>query len=236
MRLFLSSGKAVGRAGKKYLEKVKRPRRASRLASVSAAQFTCPPDTDVEEPWWVTVCITTSELYIVLPALRLLVLAGRLSRMLWAWELLSLYPGLICVDTTAFNSACRWPQGLPRIGLPGWLQNRGGEASPSSQHPSQQQVVAGKTCFPAKLCTADGAGGMKCSQDLLSVGSRQWGHPAISSLLRVKIYDFALYMDGEQVCALPCLDAVPPSLFWCLPWGISMTAYEGLPACCQTRK
>ncbi len=31
------------------------------------------------------------------------------------------------------------------------------------------------------------------------MGSRQWGHPAISSLLRVKIYDFAMYMDGKQV-------------------------------------
>ena len=37
------------------------------------------------------------------------------------------------------------------------------------------------------------------------MGSRQWGHPAISSLLRVKIYDFALYMDGQQVifCTVP---------------------------------
>jgi hypothetical protein len=33
------------------------------------------------------------------------------------------------------------------------------------------------------------------------VGSRQWGHPAISSLLRVKIYDFAMYMDGKEVCS-----------------------------------
>ena len=35
------------------------------------------------------------------------------------------------------------------------------------------------------------------------MGSRQWGHPAISSLLRVKIYDFAMYMDGKQVIGLP---------------------------------
>ena len=54
MRLFLSSGKAVGRAGKKCLEKVKkRPSRASRLASVSAAQFSAAPEDAVEEHWWV---------------------------------------------------------------------------------------------------------------------------------------------------------------------------------------
>lgn len=34
------------------------------------------------------------------------------------------------------------------------------------------------------------------------MGSRQWGHPAISSLLRVKIYDFAMYMDGKEVHTL----------------------------------
>ena len=33
----------------------------------------------------------------------------------------------------------------------------------------------------------------------MAVGSRHFGHPAISSLIRVKIYDFAMYMDGGQV-------------------------------------
>lgn len=47
-------------------------------------------------------------------------------------------------------------------------------------------------------------------QELVTVGSRQWGHPAISSLLRVKIYDFAMYMDGKQVSAVPfCCRALP---------------------------
>ena len=31
------------------------------------------------------------------------------------------------------------------------------------------------------------------------MGSRHFGHPAISSLIRVKIYDFAMYMNGKQV-------------------------------------
>ena len=31
------------------------------------------------------------------------------------------------------------------------------------------------------------------------MGSRHFGHPAISSLIRVKVYDFALYMDRKQV-------------------------------------
>lgn len=34
---------------------------------------------------------------------------------------------------------------------------------------------------------------------MVAVGSRHFGHPAISSLIRVKIYDFAMYMDGKQV-------------------------------------
>ena len=36
----------------------------------------------------------------------------------------------------------------------------------------------------------------------MAVGSRHFGHPAISSLIRVKIYDFALYMDRKQVRGL----------------------------------
>ena len=33
----------------------------------------------------------------------------------------------------------------------------------------------------------------------MAVGSRHFGHPAISSLIKVKIYDFAMYMDGKEV-------------------------------------
>ncbi|KAK9833568.1 hypothetical protein WJX81_006874 [Elliptochloris bilobata] len=55
-------------------------------------------------------------------------------------------------------------------------------------------------CFPTALRAHGGGltGGGGACQSLVSVGSRQWGHPAISSLLRVKIYDFAVYMDGAQ--------------------------------------
>ncbi len=60
----------------------------------------------------------------------------------------------------------------------------------------------GEACFPTALRShaggLGGLGGAAC-QSLVSVGSRQWGHPAISSLLRVKIYDFAVYIDGAQV-------------------------------------
>lgn len=47
------------------------------------------------------------------------------------------------------------------------------------------------------------------------MGSRQWGHPAISSLLRVKIYDFAMYMDGKQVIFMPVTSVLqtPPKTF-----------------------
>ncbi len=41
-------------------------------------------------------------------------------------------------------------------------------------------------------------------QELMAVGSRHFGHPAISSLIRVKIYDFAMYMDGGQVRNASC--------------------------------
>ena len=61
----------------------------------------------------------------------------------------------------------------------------------------------GEACFPTALRShaggLGGLGGSAACQSLVSVGSRQWGHPAISSLLRVKIYDFAVYIDGAQV-------------------------------------
>ena len=37
-------------------------------------------------------------------------------------------------------------------------------------------------------------------QDLVSTGSRQWGW--LGSALRVKIYDFAVYVDPKQVSIL----------------------------------
>jgi hypothetical protein len=88
--------------------------------------------------------------------------------------------------------------------LPGWLQGLAQQLGGGQQRErggaSVQQVA--RHCFPAQL-SVRGDGGSAAStsgrQELLSVGSRQWGHPAISSLLRVKIYDFALYMDGAQV-------------------------------------
>lgn len=63
-----------------------------------------------------------------------------------------------------------------------------------------------RDCFPPVLSTAgsardDTAASTSGRQELVTVGSRQWGHPAISSLLRVKIYDFAMYLDGKQVTA-----------------------------------
>lgn len=62
-------------------------------------------------------------------------------------------------------------------------------------------------CFPTALRAHGGGltGGGGACQSLVSVGSRQWGHPAISSLLRVKIYDFAVYMDGAKVPPVPAL-------------------------------
>lgn len=89
----------------------------------------------------------------------------------------------------------QWPQGLPDLGFLGFLQHRGpGEISKRHQQ--------GRDCFPPVFsASSSGDGGAASTsgrQELVTVGSRQWGHPAISSLLRVKIYDFAMYMDGKQ--------------------------------------
>lgn len=38
-------------------------------------------------------------------------------------------------------------------------------------------------------------------QQLLTVGCRHWGNGMVQGLLKVKIYDFAIYLDGQQVGA-----------------------------------
>lgn len=99
--------------------------------------------------------------------------------------------------------ACRWPQGLPNLGLA--LQNLLQRHTGQSVGLQQQH----RECFPKALLPRDGlAASTSGRQELVTVGSRQWGHPAISSLLRVKIYDFAMYMDGQDVSILHLLSKV----------------------------
>ena len=56
----------------------------------------------------------------------------------------------------------------------------------------------GNECFPPQL-VSKGSQLMGSCQNLAAVGTRQWGHPAVSGFLRVRIYDFAVYMDDKQV-------------------------------------
>jgi hypothetical protein len=60
LRLFLSSGKAVGRASKSLagrgLQKVKRRGRPGPLASVSAAHFARPAPEEAKEEYWCVRC------------------------------------------------------------------------------------------------------------------------------------------------------------------------------------
>ena len=73
-----------------------------------------------------------------------------------------------------------------------WLQQRFA--------PKQQDSVSA-LCFPTSLCHKAGltSGGQAC-QDLMTVGTRLWGSWWDGrALLRVKIYDFAVYMDRQQV-------------------------------------
>ena len=48
-------------------------------------------------------------------------------------------------------------------------------------------------------------------QDLVTTGSRQWGW--LGSALRVKIYDFAVYVDPKQVRTLPLSSQLPAALY-----------------------
>ncbi|KAK9867336.1 hypothetical protein WJX84_003668 [Apatococcus fuscideae] len=55
-------------------------------------------------------------------------------------------------------------------------------------------------CFPRQLCRQHVTGSTTDCQDLLSIGCRNWGNWWDGrSLLRVKLYDFAVYMDGKQI-------------------------------------
>lgn len=55
------------------------------------------------------------------------------------------------------------------------------------------------TCFPARFCQSGNMPTSQVCQDLLTVGTRLWGFGAAQNLLRVKIYEFAVYMDKQQV-------------------------------------
>ena len=56
------------------------------------------------------------------------------------------------------------------------------------------------SCFPVSLCHSRGLGSGQACQDLMTVGTRMWGSWWDGrALLRVRIYDFAVYMDREQV-------------------------------------
>ena len=60
-------------------------------------------------------------------------------------------------------------------------------------------TAAQLSCFPARFCQGGGLASSQVCQDLLTVGTRLWGIGAAQNLLRVKIYEFAVYMDGPQV-------------------------------------
>lgn len=55
--------------------------------------------------------------------------------------------------------------------------------------------------FPCQLCTSSVTSGKAC-QDLVTTGSRLFGLGGFGSALRVRIYDFAVYIHPEQVCAI----------------------------------
>ena len=55
--------------------------------------------------------------------------------------------------------------------------------------------------FPCQLCTTTVSDGKAC-QDLVTTGSRLFGLGGFGSALRVRIYDFAVYIHPEQVSAI----------------------------------
>lgn len=55
--------------------------------------------------------------------------------------------------------------------------------------------------FPCQLCTASVTNGKAC-QDLVTTGSRLFGLGGFGSALKVRIYDFAVYIHPEQVSDL----------------------------------
>ena len=55
--------------------------------------------------------------------------------------------------------------------------------------------------FPCQLCTTSVTNGKAC-QDLVTTGSRLFGLGGFGSALKVRIYDFAVYVHPEQVSDL----------------------------------
>ena len=61
------------------------------------------------------------------------------------------------------------------------------------------QTASALSCFPARFCQQASIYPAQTCQELMAVGTRLWGPGAAQSLLRVKIYEFAIFMDGHQV-------------------------------------
>ena len=59
--------------------------------------------------------------------------------------------------------------------------------------------------FPCQLCISTASSSKAC-QDLVTTGSRLFGLGGFGSALKVRIYDFAVYVHPEQVTA---------TSFWC---------------------
>ena len=72
------------------------------------------------------------------------------------------------------------------------------------------QTPTSLSCFPSRFCQSSGLPSSQVCQELMTVGTRLWGIGAAQNLLRVKIYEFAVYMDGQQV-HLPACTSVPGS-------------------------
>lgn len=58
--------------------------------------------------------------------------------------------------------------------------------------------AAKKGTFPCRLCTS-GVGPLRECQELVTTGSRQFGLGGFGSALKVRIYDFAVYVHSQQV-------------------------------------
>ena len=54
--------------------------------------------------------------------------------------------------------------------------------------------------FPCQLCISTASSSKTC-QDLVTTGSRLFGLGGFGSALKVRIYDFAVYVHPEQVTA-----------------------------------
>jgi hypothetical protein len=80
----------------------------------------------------------------------------------------------------------------------------GTSSSSSSSSAAEAGTVATGPASTSAYSSSSSVSGRP--QQLLTVGCRNWGNWWDGrGLLRVKIYDFAIYVDGEQVCELlPC--------------------------------